>query len=181
MRLASEDLEENISFWTSRESVINHYSSIELLELGYKPPSSPSLASLACHLRYMTHSTSSDSESSSRSGRVNLKTRNKKKKKPLLSPQTSINNIWRCFSSPRPQQALTVLPLDQPEKAALNGNHSNELLTEGRLRAVTQCQRKVNEIVKECKRVNMRYRDRDWDLVSTHIDPRTPDWFLVVN
>ncbi|KAI3573303.1 hypothetical protein IWW34DRAFT_887599 [Fusarium oxysporum f. sp. albedinis] len=118
----------------------------------------------------MTHSTSSDSESSSRSGRVNLKTRKKKKKKPLLSPQTSINNIWRCFSSPRPQQALTILPLDQPEKAALNGNHSDELLTEGRLRAVTQCQRKVNEIVKECKRVNMRYRDRDWDLVFDFAD-----------
>ncbi|KAG8664296.1 uncharacterized protein FPOAC1_014003 [Fusarium poae] len=118
----------------------------------------------------MTHSTSSDSESSSRSGRVNLKTRKKKKKKPLLSPQTSINNIWRCFSSPRPQQALAILPLDQPEKAAPNGNHSNELLTEGRLRAVTQCQRKVNEIVKECKRVNMRYRDHDWDLLFDFAD-----------
>ncbi|KAI3571715.1 hypothetical protein IWW34DRAFT_824668 [Fusarium oxysporum f. sp. albedinis] len=77
---------------------------------------------------------------------------------------TSINNIWRCFSSPRPQHALAILPLDQSEKDSSNDNHGNELLTEGRLRAVTECQRKVNEIIKECRRVNMRYRDRDWDL-----------------
>ncbi|KAH7186432.1 hypothetical protein DER44DRAFT_816911 [Fusarium oxysporum] len=32
------------------------------------------------------------------------------------------------------------------------------------------CQRKVNEIVKECKRVNMRYRDRDWDLLFDFAD-----------
>src|SRR6478609_6959871 len=129
----------------------------------------------------MTDSTSSDSETSSRSGLANLKIRKKKNRKPLLSPQTSINNIWRCFSSPRPQLALAILPQDQSAKASSNGNDGNELLTEGRLRAVTECQRKVNEIIKECKRVNMRYRDRDWDLVSTHSDPRTPDWFLVVN
>ncbi|EXL66714.1 hypothetical protein FOPG_17130 [Fusarium oxysporum f. sp. conglutinans race 2 54008] len=118
----------------------------------------------------MAHSTSSDSESSSRSGLTDLKIRKKKSKKPLLSPQTSINNIWRCFSSPRPQHALAILPLDQSEKDSSNDNHGNELLTEGRLRAVTECQRKVNEIIKECRRVNMRYRDRDWDLVFDFAD-----------
>jgi hypothetical protein len=44
--------------------------------------------------------------------------------------------------------------------------HSNELLSAGYERAAEECRRKVEKIIKECKRVNMRYRDPGWDLVS---------------
>jgi hypothetical protein len=127
----------------------------------------------------MTHNTSSESEDSPRSRPADLKKR--KKKKPLLSPQTSINNTWRRFSNPRPQQALSILPLDQATRPSSNSSHGNELLSNGRLRAVAECRRKVNEIVDECKQVNMRYRDPDWDLVSIYDTLRAQDWLLIVD
>jgi hypothetical protein len=50
--------------------------------------------------------------------------------------------------------------------------HSNEILSAGYERAAEECRRKVEKIIKECKRVNMRYRDPGWDLVSCHESPR---------
>lgn len=88
----------------------------------------------------------------------------KKKPKKRVQPQKSINAIWKKFSSRNFHKALCVLPFDPVAPAA--SGRPNELLSEGYERAADECRRKVLKIVQECKRVNMRYRDPGWDLVS---------------
>ncbi|KAF4974526.1 hypothetical protein FZEAL_8577 [Fusarium zealandicum] len=86
----------------------------------------------------------------------------KKKKKKKLPPQKTINRIWKKFSKRQFHKALAVLPFDPVQPPATS--RSNELLSEGYERAADECRRKVEKIIKECKRVNMRYRDPGWDL-----------------
>lgn len=90
---------------------------------------------------------------------------NKKKKKRKLPPQQSINRIWKRFSNKRFNKALAVLPFD-PVLPPTISERSNELLSAGYERAAEECRRKVKKIIQECRRVNMRYRDNGWDLVS---------------
>ncbi|KAL7943403.1 hypothetical protein V8C42DRAFT_106399 [Trichoderma barbatum] len=88
----------------------------------------------------------------------------KKKRKKRLPPQQSINKVWKKFSNRKFHMALSVLPFD-PVVAPRSGlDRPNELLSEGYERAAEECRRKVQKIVQECKRVNMRYRDPGWDL-----------------
>jgi hypothetical protein len=89
----------------------------------------------------------------------------KKKRKKKLPPQQSVNRIWKKFSNRKFHKALAVLPFD-PVLPPASSDRPNELLSEGYERAAEECRRKVQKIVKECKRVNMRYRDPGWDLVS---------------
>ncbi|PCD20140.1 hypothetical protein FGRA07_11771 [Fusarium graminearum] len=111
----------------------------------------------------MSHTPSSDSESSAKSRVIDSK-KKRRRKKSRLSSQAAINSIWKLFSTSPPQQALSILPLDPATKLAPDSNHGNELLSKSRLRVVAECRRQVSEIVKECKQLNMRYRDRGWDL-----------------
>ncbi|KAH6898145.1 hypothetical protein B0T10DRAFT_471882 [Thelonectria olida] len=94
-------------------------------------------------------------------------TDNKKKKKKKLPPQKSINRIWKKFSKRKFHTALAVLPFDPVQPPAIS-DQPNALLSAGYDQAVADCRRKVEKIIKECKRVNMRYRDPgfdlDWDL-----------------
>ncbi|KAF5691749.1 calpain [Fusarium globosum] len=73
-----------------------------------------------------------------------------------------INRIWKKFSKRKFHKALAVLPFDPVQPPATY--YSNELLSAGYERAAEECRRKVEKIIKECKRVNMRYRDPGWDL-----------------
>lgn len=92
----------------------------------------------------------------------------KKKRKKRYPPQQSINRIWKKFSNRKFHKALSVLPFDTI-CSPLSSERPNELLSEGYDRAAEECRRKVYKIVNECKRVNMRYRDPGWDLVSYSI------------
>jgi hypothetical protein len=89
----------------------------------------------------------------------------KKKRKRRVPPQPSINRIWKKFSNRKFTKALAVLPFD-PVQPPASPDRPNELLWDGYNRAAEECRRKVEKIVKECKRVNMRYRDPGFDLVS---------------
>lgn len=89
----------------------------------------------------------------------------KKKKKKKAPPQQSINRIWKKFQNRKFNKALAVLPFD-PVLPPASADKPNELLTAGYERAVEECRRKVKKIIQECRRVNMRYRDPGWDLVS---------------
>ncbi|RKU47964.1 hypothetical protein DL546_003125 [Coniochaeta pulveracea] len=88
-------------------------------------------------------------------------------KKRKLPPQITINRIWKRFSKKKFTKALAVLPFD-PVPPPIVSERGNELLTAGYERAAEECRRKVNKIIQECRRVNMRYRDPgfdlDWDL-----------------
>ncbi|KAK0747341.1 hypothetical protein B0T21DRAFT_405979 [Apiosordaria backusii] len=88
---------------------------------------------------------------------------NKKKKKRRVPPQQSINRIWKRFSTKRFNKAVAVLPFD-PVLPPTISERSNELLSAGYERAASECRRKVQKIIQECRRVNMRYRDPGWDL-----------------
>ncbi|KAK4246922.1 calpain-D [Corynascus novoguineensis] len=88
---------------------------------------------------------------------------NKKKKKLKLPPQQSINRIWKRFSKKRFSKAVAILPFD-PVLPPVICDRSNELLNAGYERAVSECRRKVQKIIQECRRVNTRYRDPGWDI-----------------
>jgi len=90
---------------------------------------------------------------------------NKKKKKRKLPPQQTINRIWKRFSNKKFNKAMAVLPFD-PVLPPTISERSNELLSAGYERAAEECRRKVRKIIQECRRVNMRYRDPGWDIVS---------------
>lgn len=90
------------------------------------------------------------------------KKKNKKNQKP---PQESIDSIWEKFSKKKFSKALAVLPF-APVQASTAGDCGNELLEAGYERAAEECRRKVRKIISECKRINTRYRDPSWDLVS---------------
>jgi hypothetical protein len=85
------------------------------------------------------------------------------RKKPRMPPQPRINRIWKRFSNRRFTTALAVLPFS-PVQPAAAPERANELLNDGYKRAVEECKRKVEKIIAECRRVNMRYRDPGWDL-----------------
>ncbi|KAF7559142.1 hypothetical protein G7046_g5015 [Stylonectria norvegica] len=87
----------------------------------------------------------------------------KEKKKKKLPPQQSINRIWKKFSKRKFHKALAVLPFDPVLPPAVP-NQPNELLSAGYDRAADECRKKVEKIVKECRRLNLRYRDPGWDL-----------------
>lgn len=91
----------------------------------------------------------------------------KKKRKKRLPPQQSINRMWKKFSNRKFHKALAVLPFD-PVLPPACSDRPNEPLWDGYERAAQECRRKVDKIVKECKRVNMRYRDPGFDLVGNY-------------
>ncbi|KAL3417343.1 Calpain-9 [Phlyctema vagabunda] len=101
--------------------------------------------------------------------------RKPKKKKKHVPPQESINKIWSKFSVPKFSKATVILPF-AATPAARNGQPSgsdplaacsatqNLLVSEDFERAVQECRARVKKLISECKRVNMRYRDPDFDV-----------------
>jgi hypothetical protein len=89
----------------------------------------------------------------------------KKKKKKKPPPQQSINRIWKKFQNRKFNKALAVLPFD-PVLPPASPERANELLSAGYERAADECRRKVRKIIQECRRINMRYRDAGFDLVT---------------
>lgn len=96
----------------------------------------------------------------------------KPKKKKKLPPQEAIDKIWSRFSAAKFSKATVVLPqplADSPKAPPPSSPKPNNLLvSEDFERAAEECRMKVRKLIKECKRVNMRYRDPnfdiDWDL-----------------
>jgi hypothetical protein len=110
-------------------------------------------------------SSESDDDKYKNSGKSNNNQNQKKKKKRKPSPQRSINRIWRHFTTKKFTKALAILPFD-PVPLPSDQDRPNELLNAGYERAVEECRRKVKKIIQECRRVNTRYRDPGWDIVS---------------
>lgn len=88
-----------------------------------------------------------------------------KKKKPKVPPQETIDKIWEKFSQKKFSKALAVLPFS-PVSASKSTERGNELLCAGYERAAEECRRRVRKIIAECRRINSRYRDPGWDIVS---------------
>jgi hypothetical protein len=102
----------------------------------------------------------------------------KSKKKKKLPPQETIDKIWSRFSVSKFSKATVILPFANPAAADASKAvvvppakpapaPNNLLVSEDFERAVEECRTKVRKLIKECRRVNMRYRDGfdiDWDL-----------------
>ncbi|KAH7413026.1 hypothetical protein BKA64DRAFT_703135 [Cadophora sp. MPI-SDFR-AT-0126] len=94
-----------------------------------------------------------------------------KKKKKHVPPQETINRIWSRFSVKKFSKATVVLPfagssnqtINDPSKPPETGRE-NLLVSEDFDRAVQECRTRVKKLIKECRRVNMRYRDPDFDI-----------------
>ncbi|KAM3073665.1 hypothetical protein ACMFMG_004450 [Clarireedia jacksonii] len=99
-----------------------------------------------------------------------------KKKKKQVPPQATIDKLWSRFSASKFSKATKILPSPAPFSKGTSASTviipppvpQNLLVSEGYDRAVQECRIKVNKLIKECRRVNMRYRDPtfdiDWDL-----------------
>lgn len=83
-------------------------------------------------------------------------------------PEKSIEKFWNKFNSRRPGKVLQVLPnnpfartaTSRVSKDAVQGEKASKKYEQVR----DKCIRDVNRIVKECKRINQKYRDSDFDI-----------------
>ncbi|KAH8599322.1 hypothetical protein B0O99DRAFT_504411 [Bisporella sp. PMI_857] len=88
-------------------------------------------------------------------------------KKKKQSPQDSINEFWSKFDSKTPGRASTILPKNNyakrvgaSKKLVIPGENAVASYEE----AAKTCKDKVARIVKECRRVNQKYRDPHFDI-----------------
>lgn len=94
-------------------------------------------------------------------------------KKPGETPQQALDRFWRVFTSTRRGKALTVLPrndlADRLFEAQPKDGIVAETATAGYDNAVAKCKANVASIVRECRRINQKYRDLHFDLEDGRI------------
>ncbi|TGO87468.1 hypothetical protein BPOR_0224g00110 [Botrytis porri] len=90
------------------------------------------------------------------------------KKTKHISPQDAIDEFWAKFKSKTPGKASTVLPKNLYTTKA--GQRASKPVTRGKNAVASYeetaalCKAKVAKIVKECRRVNQKYRDPHFDI-----------------
>ncbi|KAI1079756.1 cysteine proteinase [Whalleya microplaca] len=91
--------------------------------------------------------------------------RNHKRNKQQ-TPQEAIDEFWSKFTTKAPGKATTVIPQNEyAEKAARRSTKAVGTTTQASYEeAAAVCRAKVAKIVKECRRVNQKYRDPHFDL-----------------
>ncbi|KAH8168122.1 hypothetical protein CIB48_g171 [Xylaria polymorpha] len=88
------------------------------------------------------------------------------KKTKDQTPQQAIDEFWAKFTTKAPGKATTVIPANEyVERAARRSNRAVGTTTQASYEeAAAVCKAKVAKIVKECRRVNQKYRDPHFDL-----------------
>ncbi|RYC65051.1 hypothetical protein CHU98_g1171 [Xylaria longipes] len=88
------------------------------------------------------------------------------KKNKDQTPQQIIDEFWAKFTTKAPGKATTVIPSNEyAERAARRSNKAVGKTTQASYEeAAAVCKAKVAKIVKECRRVNQKYRDPHFDL-----------------
>ncbi|KAI6086810.1 cysteine proteinase [Hypoxylon rubiginosum] len=88
------------------------------------------------------------------------------KKTKQQTPQEAIDEFWNKFTTKAPGKATTVIPHNEyAEKAARRSAKAVGTNTQTSYEeAAAVCRAKVAKIVKECRRVNQKYRDPHFDL-----------------
>jgi hypothetical protein len=98
----------------------------------------------------------------------NLAGRGQRKRKPIRQPpQESIKQFWDKFNTKYPGKVFKILPdnararqkATQPSKGAVQQRAAKSYE-----QARAECERNVQRIVKECRRVNQKYRDPHFDI-----------------
>ncbi|KAI0967333.1 hypothetical protein F4678DRAFT_475298 [Xylaria arbuscula] len=83
------------------------------------------------------------------------------------TPQQAIDEFWSKFTTKAPGKATTVIPSNEyVERAARRSTRAGaDTTTQASYdEAAAVCKAKVAKIVKECRRVNQKYRDPHFDL-----------------
>jgi hypothetical protein len=96
-----------------------------------------------------------------------------KRKPSRQPPQESVKQFWDKFNTKYPGKVFTILP-DNPnarKKVAKTPKGAvQQRAAKSYEEARAECERNVRRIVKECRRVNQKYRDPhfdiEWDLKS---------------
>ncbi|KAI2618279.1 cysteine proteinase [Hypomontagnella submonticulosa] len=88
------------------------------------------------------------------------------KKSKQQTPQEAIDDFWKKFTTKAPGKATTIIPHNEyVEKAAKRSSKAVGTNTQTSYEeAAAVCKAKVAKIVKECRRVNQKYRDPHFDL-----------------
>ena len=92
----------------------------------------------------------------------------KKVKKQL--PQKNIDELWEAFNTKYPGKVHSILPNNvyaetkaaKAPKGIVHGQKAGKSYDE----AAAECRHAVEKIAKECRRVNMKYRDVHFDIES---------------
>ncbi|KAI0420583.1 hypothetical protein F5X98DRAFT_361668 [Xylaria grammica] len=88
------------------------------------------------------------------------------KKNKQQTPQQAIDEFWAKFTTKAPGKATTVIPSNEyVERVARRASKAVGTTTQASYdEAAAVCKAKVAKIVKECRRVNQKYRDPHFDL-----------------
>ncbi|KAM0355347.1 hypothetical protein ACHAP4_007325 [Fusarium culmorum] len=105
-------------------------------------------------------SSSSRSSSPTRASTEDLGDRSK------VTPQQVIDKFWKQFTTKNPGKATTVIPSNTyTEFAAKRGNQVTTTTCQASYEdAAATCRAKVEKIIKECRRINKKYRDPHFDI-----------------
>jgi hypothetical protein len=101
------------------------------------------------------------------------------KKQP---PQKGINEFWGNFTTKHPGKIFTILPDNLYAKRAAahapKGSIPGQNAVASYQEAAEACRNKVEKIVKECRRMNQKYRDPhfdiEFDFKRSQLVPGTP-------
>lgn len=84
------------------------------------------------------------------------------------APQKSIDEFWNKFTTKHPGKIFTILPDNLYAKRAAAHAPKGSIPGKNALasydEAVQSCKTKVAKIVKECRRLNQKYRDPHFDI-----------------
>jgi hypothetical protein len=84
------------------------------------------------------------------------------------APQRSIDDFWNKFNTKHPGKIFTILPDNLYAKRAAAHAPKGSIPGVNALasyeQAVDSCRNKVDKIVKECRRLNQKYRDPHFDI-----------------
>lgn len=91
-----------------------------------------------------------------------------KKTKKQQPPQQTVDELWQAFTTNHPGRVHSILPNNvyaetkaaKSPKGVVHSQKTGKSYDE----AAAECRHAVDKIAKECKRVNMKYRDRHFDI-----------------
>jgi hypothetical protein len=92
------------------------------------------------------------------------------RKTDKFAPQENINRFWKKFFSKYPGKAFSVLPENPYAQKKIAKASTGVAQAQRAVRSYEQareeCIRDVRRIIKECRRVNQKYRDPHFDIES---------------
>lgn len=98
----------------------------------------------------------------------NLAGSGQRKRKPISQPpQESIKQFWDKFNTKYPGKVFKILPENaRARKKAANPSKGavQQRAAKSYEQARAECERNVQRIIKECRRVNQKYRDPHFDI-----------------